>query len=142
MKKVFPRSPREVMSGWLYLPRLVDKIRLHLAGKLPPEYHDNFLHRGFDALWCECAGVEAATLVRVVEQSITDGEVADWVRTNVHRSAADREVHRDRLLAHGTVGEELIARLRLRKEEAGLTHRDDIRTFVDFIDADEGRGAL
>jgi hypothetical protein len=31
------------------------------------------------------------------------------------------------------------ARLKLRKEQAGLAHRDDIRTFVDFIDADEKR---
>jgi len=27
----------------------------------------------------------------------------------------------------------------MRKEQAGLTHRDDIRCFVDFIDADEKR---
>ena len=31
------------------------------------------------------------------------------------------------------------ARLKMRKEEAGLAHRDDITTFVDFIDADEKR---
>jgi hypothetical protein len=34
---------------------------------------------------------------------------------------------------------ELQARLKLRKEQNGLAHRDDIRSFVDFIDADEGR---
>jgi hypothetical protein len=27
----------------------------------------------------------------------------------------------------------------MRKEEAGLGHRQDIQTFVDFIDADEKR---
>jgi hypothetical protein len=31
------------------------------------------------------------------------------------------------------------ARLKMRKEQAGLSHRDDIRIFVDFIDADEKR---
>jgi hypothetical protein len=30
-------------------------------------------------------------------------------------------------------------RLALRKHEAGLDSRDDIQTFFDFIDADEGR---
>jgi hypothetical protein len=30
-------------------------------------------------------------------------------------------------------------RLKLRKQQAGLTHRDDIQCFVDFIDADEKR---
>lgn len=32
-----------------------------------------------------------------------------------------------------------IARLKLRKEQAGVSHRNDITNFVDFIDADEKR---
>jgi hypothetical protein len=32
-----------------------------------------------------------------------------------------------------------VARLQMRKAEAGVAHRDDIRTFVDCIDADEKR---
>src|SRR4051794_11770283 len=39
---IYPRSPRELMAGWVYLPRFVDKIRLHLAGKLDPDYQENF----------------------------------------------------------------------------------------------------
>ena len=35
---IYPRSPRETMDGWNYLPRYVDKIRLHLAGKLHSDY--------------------------------------------------------------------------------------------------------
>jgi hypothetical protein len=31
------------------------------------------------------------------------------------------------------------ARLKTRKEQAGLAHRDDVKSFVDFIDADEKR---
>ena len=31
---IYPRSPRETMCGWMHLPRFIDKIRLHLAGKL------------------------------------------------------------------------------------------------------------
>jgi hypothetical protein len=27
----------------------------------------------------------------------------------------------------------------MRKEKAGMAHRDDIQTFIDFIDADEKR---
>jgi hypothetical protein len=32
--------------------------------------------------------------------------------------------------------------LALRKEQSGLAHRTDITTFVDYIDADEGRSPL
>ena len=34
---------------------------------------------------------------------------------------------------------EMQARLKMRKEQAGLAQRDDIQSFVDFIDADEKR---
>jgi hypothetical protein len=37
---IYPRSPREVMCGWAHLPRYIDKIRLQLAGRLPPEYEE------------------------------------------------------------------------------------------------------
>jgi hypothetical protein len=30
------------MEGWMYLPRYIDKIRLHFAGKLHADYRDNF----------------------------------------------------------------------------------------------------
>src|SRR3974377_1311737 len=49
---IYPRSPRETMCGWMHLPRFIDKIRLHLAGKLPPDYQPNFC-KGFDAFWLE-----------------------------------------------------------------------------------------
>ncbi|HEX9047731.1 MAG TPA: DUF5069 domain-containing protein, partial [Verrucomicrobiae bacterium] len=39
---IYPRSPRETMDGWHYLPRYIDKIRLHLAGKLHADYTENF----------------------------------------------------------------------------------------------------
>jgi hypothetical protein len=42
-------------------------------------------------------------------------------------------------LNRGTDGDDVKARLKQRKQDAGLAHRDDIQTFVDFIDADEKR---
>jgi hypothetical protein len=37
------------------------------------------------------------------------------------------------------MGCEITDRLKMRKEQAGLAHRDDLKTFVDYIDADEKR---
>jgi len=123
----------------MHLPRLIDKIRLHHAAKLSPDYEANLLHKGFDALWFEVTGVDPAVFAAVVKNSITDGEVAEWVRVNVKNSDAEKASHRDRMLLTGTVGDDVIARLKQRKSEANLSHRNDIKTFVDFIDADEGR---
>lgn len=52
---IYPRSPRETMAGWIHLPRYIDKIRLHLAGKLHLDYQPNF-GKGFDGMWLNAAG--------------------------------------------------------------------------------------
>ena len=81
-----------------------------------------------------------AGLIDLVKASITDGEVCDWVLRNVKKSDADKASHRDFLFNRGREDDAAIReRLKLRKQEAGLAHRDDIQTFVDFIDADEKR---
>jgi len=127
------------MGGWMHLPRFIDKIRLHLAGKLHPDYQANFC-KGFDGLWLETAGVEAQAFIDVVRRSITDGEVCDWVLKNVKKSDDIKAAHRQRMLDYPKKDDaEMQARLKMRKEQAGLTHRDDIQRFVDFIDADEKR---
>ena len=78
------------MAGWIYLPRLLDKIRLAEAGKLHADYQPNYLYKGFDAKWLETAGLNAAEFVAVVKGTITDGEMADWVRENVEVDASTR----------------------------------------------------
>jgi len=135
---IYPRSPREVMSGWVYLPRFVDKIRLHLAGKLHSDYQENFT-KGFDGAWLKAAGLSADPFIEVVKKSACDGEVADWVAKNVKKTEADKTAFGTFVLNRGQDDDAAKARLKMRKEEAGLANRDDIKTFVDFIDADEKR---
>ena len=84
---IYPRSSRETMDGWMHLPRYVDKIRLHLAGRLHPDYQHNF-GKGFDGMWLSAAGVTHGQMIDVVKNSLTDGQVCDWVRQNVKRSDA------------------------------------------------------
>jgi hypothetical protein len=136
---IYPRSAREVMAGWTYLPRFVDKVRLHLAGKLHSDYQENFC-KGFDGAWLKAAGVTGEQMNEVVRNTVTDGEVCDWVMKNVKKTDAEKAAHREYILNHGRSGDEqLKARLKMRKEQSGLSHRDDIQTFVDYIDADEKR---
>jgi hypothetical protein len=123
----------------MHLPRLIDKIRLHLAGRLHPDYQPNFC-KGFDGRWLEAAGVDAQKFIEVVRNTITDGEVADWVLKNVKQPDSVKAAHRDRMLNYPKKDDaEMQARLKSRKEAAGMANRDDIQTFVDFIDVDEKR---
>ncbi len=127
------------MAGWTYLPRFVDKIRMHLAGKLHLEYQENFT-KGFDQAWLKAAGLTDEQFIEVVKNSITDGEVCDWVLKNVKATDAEKAALADFVLNRGRDGDEAVkARLQQRKEEAGLGRRNDIQTFVDFIDLDEKR---
>jgi hypothetical protein len=136
---IYPRSPRETMDGWSYLPRYIDKIRLHLVGKLHADYQEN-LGKGFDGFWLKAAGITHEQMIQVVKNSVTDGEVCDWVRCNVKKSPMEKAAHwKDVLSRPLPDNEEAVARLKMRKEQAGITHRDEIKTFVDMIDADEKR---
>ncbi len=136
---IYPRSPRETMCGWMHLPRFIDKIRLHFAGKLHADYQPNFC-KGFDGLWLETAGVKPDEFLEVVRSSITDGQVYDWVLKNVKKPDSVKAAHRERMLNYPKKDDaEMQARLKMRKEQAGVAHRDDVRTFVDVIDVDEQR---
>ena len=136
---IYPRSPRESMDGWHYLPRYIDKIRLHLAGKLHSDYTDNF-GKGFDGFWLKAAGVNHEQFIAVVKNTVTDGEVCDWVRQNVKRSPAEKAAHWQDVLSRPLANDEAACtRFKMRKEQAGVAHRDDIQCFVDCIDADEKR---
>lgn len=136
---IYPRSPRETMCGWMHLPRYIDKIRLHLSDKLHKDYQDNF-GKGFDGKWLQAAGVTHDQFIEVVRGTVTDGEVADWVSSHVKRSDDEKRTHAAGMMNYPKADDPAMqARLKLRKEQAGLSHRTDIQTFVDFIDADEKR---
>jgi len=136
---IYPRSPREVMAGWHHLPRYIDKIRLHLAGKLHADYAPN-LGKGFDGQWLQAAGLAHELFVAVVKNSVTDGQVCDWVGKNVKRTDAEKAAHWQAMLGYPAANDAAsLARFKQRKQESGLAHRDDLQTFVDYIDADEKR---
>src|SRR5882672_5093129 len=123
---IFPRSPRETMDGWSYLPRYVDKIRLHLAGRLHSDYTENF-GEAFDALWLKYAAVTHEQMIAVVKNSICDGEVCDWVHGNVKKSDAEKAAHWQDMFNRPKPDDEAAqARLKMRKEQCGGANRDDV----------------
>jgi hypothetical protein len=136
---IYPRSPRETMAGWYWLPRYLDKIRLHLAGKLHSDYTENF-GKGFDGFWLKAAGITHEQMIEVVKNCPTDGQVCDWVRQNVKKSDAERAAVWQDIVSRPLASDAgSCERFKKRKEQSGIAHRDDIKTFVDYIDADEKR---
>jgi gluconokinase len=133
------RSPKQKLAGWVHVGRFVDKIRLNAKGQLPADYQENF-GKGFDGMWLAASGVDKDQFIAVVRAAKDDAEVERWLIQNVNsrKTLQEIEAFNHKVLNHGRQPE-LQERLRKRKEQSGLAHRDDIQTFVDYIDADEGR---
>ena len=132
------RSPRDEVEGLVYFGRMVDKLRLELAGKLPKDYHEN-MGKGFDASCCESLGVSYDKLRQRVREGGSDRELLDWCQSHgKKREPGDRTVWNAYLAKRGW-RDDLADRLVFRKKEAGWEGRAEIQTFFDYIDADEGR---
>ena len=75
-----------------------------------------------------------------VQKGGSDEEVLAWCEENgKKRDASERAVWSAYLAKRGW-RDDLSQRLIFRKQEAGWERRDEIQTFFDYIDADEGRG--
>jgi gluconokinase len=133
-----PCSPKLETDGLIYFPRLCDKIRLKESGELPQDYHAN-LGIGMDLWTCQFLGVEYDELSRQIATGASDEEALEWAREHgIQRTDAESAWWRSYMLNRG-FRDDLAERLAQRKVESGLSERDDIQSFMDYIDADEGR---
>jgi hypothetical protein len=85
----FPvRSPAAKVRGLVYFGRMLDKIRVHAEGKLPPDYQAN-LGKGFDQNCTTFLRVDYQQIVARVQQGGTDEEILEWCYANGRRPAED-----------------------------------------------------
>ncbi len=133
-----PVSPYVAIEGIVYFRRMLDKIRLHEAGELREDLHAN-LGKGFDLRCCNFLQVKYEDVVQQVKQGASDEEVLAWCFEHGVRPTEEQvEVWSEFMRKFGW-NDETSERLASRKAESGLADRDDIQTFFDYIDADEGR---
>ena len=132
------RSPYIQCGGIYYFARMLDKIRLHAATRLPIDYQAN-LGGGFDARCTSFLWIEYAPLAGRVKEGGTDEEILDWAFNQGRTPGAEEiEIWNDFMRKRGW-NDEMSERLAQRKRESGISERDDIQTFFDYIDIDEGR---
>jgi hypothetical protein len=73
--KEFPRSPRELLAGYVLAARAIDKCRAVLVG-WGGEYHSNC---PLDQLWLKFAEINYADFRAFVASGATDDEIATWI---------------------------------------------------------------
>jgi len=135
-----PVSPTATCLDMVYFPRMIDKIRLHREGLLPEAYHAN-LGRAMDGWTCEFLHVDyEAVRARVAENPEADNEdLLTWCHERGHRPSPFELFMFTQFMQTKGFRDELNDRLVVRKQESGFAERDEIQTFFDYIDADEGR---
>jgi hypothetical protein len=136
--KQTPLSPFVAVGGMLYFARMLDKIRKHARGELREDFHE-MLGNGFDGRCCRFLRVDYAALKGRTLQGGTDEEILAWCQQN------GRGLSEEDILLWSTFArkrgwnDEATAGLAKNKAASGLAHRDDLITFFDYYEVDEGR---
>ena len=136
-----PRSAFDRLGGIVYLARMIDKIRLHAAGRLRADYHAN-LGGGFDGRCCRFLGVEYPALCERVRAGGSDEEILAWCLERGARPDAERILVWNKfMLKRGWRDEDdgSTPELEAYKAASGLAHRADLLTYFDYYEVDEGR---
>jgi gluconokinase len=135
-----PCSDYRETKGLFYFARMLDKIRLHAAGKLPPGYFVGIEDPTFfDARCARFLGVAYDELVDRTLRGGSDEEVLEWCFSRGRRPSEEEVEVWNAFLAKRGWRDGGSADLLAAKERAGWGARDDIQTWVDLHDAEEGR---
>ena len=135
------RSPYDKTAGGLHhLGRMLDKMRLKQAGKLPDDFQRNYgLSFGLDGQLCGFLNVKFADVEVQVQKGGTDAGIAEAIFSLGLRPSRQQVLVWNeyiRKLGWNDRGAAVIAKV---KEQQGLTARDDIQTIFDGIEVLEDR---
>jgi hypothetical protein len=134
------RSPHAKVGRLVYFGRMLDKIRLNAAGKLPADYQVNLGESRpsmFDARCCRFLRTSYDEIARRVLAGEKDEAIAAWAEQQSGRTDEECDVWNTFMRKRGW-RDERSEWLREQVAAAGLTGRG-IETSFDFFDHDEGR---
>jgi gluconokinase len=133
-------SARDKVAGIVWVPRMLDKIRLRAKGELPADFQAN-VGKGFDLRCVRFLGVSHDAVVERVLKGETDEQVIAWCLQNGSRPTEDQILIWNEFMSKRgwRDTDSPAAKLQEHKEKSGLGQRDDIMTFFDYYDVDEGR---
>jgi hypothetical protein len=140
MKTQSPCSDYVETKGLIYFARMLDKIRLHAQGRLASDYFVGVEDPTFfDARCTRFLGVNYDDLVERTLQGGSDEEILDWCFARGRRPSEEEIFIWNTFLSKRGWRDEASADLEAAKTRSGLGDRDDIQTWVDLHDAEEGR---
>ena len=140
MRKLFPRSPYDRLGGYVHLPRLIDKARLHRKGLLDGY---NYKTVGFDKHLLAFLKLDGDAFEEAANRFDDDGAILDWVSKNgAPHSPEEIEHWNEAMISRRPDTAAKKARFVHFLKEAGGEGRKDIKTYFDLIEFDEERLSL
>jgi Domain of unknown function (DUF5069) len=139
MAEQFPRTPYDTVKGLVYFARMLDKIRLHAAGKLP-ELYLKHLGVDFDGRCLRFLGVNYDDVKKHVLAGEPDEQILEWCYQNGRKPTEEEVETWNGFMQKRGWRDEASDRIIFRLKESGIEDRDkEAVTMFDFIDLDEGR---
>jgi Domain of unknown function (DUF5069) len=138
----FPiRSPRHQTGGIVVFARILDKIRLNAAGTLPEGYHVGIVpgNRTFDDRLCKFLGVDFDALASRTLAGGSDEEILEWCFTQGRQPDAEQIEVWNAFLTKRGWRDPASTGFEKSKAQAGFADREEIQTYFDLMDAEEGR---
>ncbi len=137
MRKKFPRSPYDRLGGYVHLPRLIDKAKLHRKGLLNGY---NYKTVGFDKHLLAFLKLNPDAFEEAAHRLENDDAILQWIEENgaKHSPEAIEEWNEAMISRHPDTAAKKARFLHFLKEAGGADRRD-IKTYFDLIEFDEGR---
>jgi len=131
-----PRSPRVTLGGYVLLPRILDKCRASIAGKLG-EFR--FGARSMDRHFLNFTGMEEAAFKAEVATGKSDSEMLAWVQANAKPRREPWEVAQWSNYQVQRTSDSDAETLQFFAEAVAKfsTTREDIKTWFDLLDLDD-----
>jgi hypothetical protein len=131
-----PRSLRVRLGGYVMLPRILDKARASVAGKLG-EYR--FKGTGMDRHFFNFTGIDHEALKAQVATGAGDGEILAWIQSNAKHPRAPWEIAQwSEYQCNRMPDSDAETWSEFGEKVAHFsTTREDIQTWFDLLDVDD-----
>lgn len=140
MKILGLRSPHDEVGGLVFFGRMLDKIRLKAAGRLPADYNTGTkVWYDFDSRCTRFLGVRYAALKARTLKGGSDAQILRWCFKEGRKPNPEQIEIWNTFMRKRGWRDSSSEGLDHDKAKFGLGRRKDLVTWFDLIDADEQR---
>ncbi len=137
LTREFPRSPREMLGGYVIAGRMLDKCRAVVAGT-NDEYHFDC---PLDNFFLSFAEIKADDFKEIVATGASDEEVADWINKNAKEHSPQEIIQ-----WNNTMRDKRLSEMPIELQEflegyipQAIPAEKIVRVWFDVYDIEEGR---